>query len=173
MYNIHVILLSSLHYNMVWCVPGGGGYCRGILCIVTPSHNSAREVIDAPLPQQDYVASLPPPPGGATTARVPSMFALLVFIFFIVLTNRRKLYDFPRLQQFNQTQVVILPPFCIECDQKFVSTPDGPLNGTFYAPTLINPELDPRQCVYTFLAGPRQRVELIFTSFGLRGKPPE
>lgn len=78
MYNIHVILLSSLHYNMVWCVPGGGGYCRGILCIVTPSPNSAREVIDAPLPQQDYVASLPPPPGGATTARIPSMFALLV-----------------------------------------------------------------------------------------------
>ncbi|EFN64302.1 Cubilin [Camponotus floridanus] len=116
---------------MVWCVPGGGGFCRGILCIVTPSHNSAREVIDAPLPQQDYVASLPPPPGGATTARVP------------------------------------------KCDQKFVSTPDGPLNGTFYAPTLINPEGDPRQCVYTFLAGPHQRVELIFTSFGLRGKPPD
>lgn len=60
-----------------------------------------------------------------------------------------------------------------ECDQKFVSTPDGPLNGSFHAPTLINPEGDPRQCVYTFLAGPRQRVELTFTSFGLRGKPPE
>ncbi|XP_039306033.1 cubilin isoform X8 [Solenopsis invicta] len=60
-----------------------------------------------------------------------------------------------------------------KCDQKFVSTPDGPLNGTFHAPTLINPEGDPRQCVYTFLAGPRQRVELIFTSFGLRGKPPD
>ncbi|XP_024868805.1 uncharacterized protein LOC112452700, partial [Temnothorax curvispinosus] len=60
-----------------------------------------------------------------------------------------------------------------KCDQKFVSTPDGPLNGSFHAPTLINPEGDPRQCVYTFLAGPRQRVELIFTSFGLRGKPPE
>ncbi|KAL6267961.1 hypothetical protein P5V15_001033 [Pogonomyrmex californicus] len=60
-----------------------------------------------------------------------------------------------------------------ECDQKFVSTPDGPLNGSFYAPTLINHEGDPRQCVYTFLAGPRQRVELIFTSFGLRGKPPD
>jgi len=60
-----------------------------------------------------------------------------------------------------------------ECDQKFVSTPEGPVNGTFHAPTLINTERSPRQCVYTFLAGPRQRVELIFTAFGLRGKPPE
>lgn len=64
---------------MVWCVPGGGGYCRGVLCIVTPFLNSAREVIDASLPQQDYVASLPPPPGGATaTARIPSTSPLLV-----------------------------------------------------------------------------------------------
>ncbi|XP_066598102.1 tolloid-like protein 1 isoform X2 [Prorops nasuta] len=59
------------------------------------------------------------------------------------------------------------------CDQKFVSTPDGPTNGTFQAPTLINPDGESRQCVYTFLAGPRQRVELIFTSFGLRGTPPD
>ncbi|XP_011698816.1 PREDICTED: uncharacterized protein LOC105456453 [Wasmannia auropunctata] len=112
---------------MVWCVPGGGGCYRGILKS-SPSLNSAREVIDAPL--QDYVP-LPPPPGGLVTARTP------------------------------------------KCDQKFVSTPDGPLNGTFHAPTLINPEGEPRQCVYTFLAGPRQRVELIFTLFGLRGKPPD
>ncbi|XP_072756376.1 tolloid-like protein 1 isoform X2 [Anoplolepis gracilipes] len=69
--------------------------------------------------------------------------------------------------------LLFYPQNSTECDQKFVSTPDGPLNGTFYAPTLINPECDPRQCVYTFLAGPRQRVELIFTSFGLRGKPPD
>ncbi|KAG7213761.1 hypothetical protein KM043_002984 [Ampulex compressa] len=101
-----------------------------LLLLLCPRNTTAREVIDAPLPQQDYVPSLPPPPGRLTTARTP------------------------------------------KCDQKFVSTPDGPLNGTFQAPTLINPEGEPRQCVYTFLAGPRQRVELVFTSFGLRGTPP-
>ncbi|KYN17419.1 Cubilin [Trachymyrmex cornetzi] len=69
--------------------------------------------------------------------------------------------------------LLLCPHNSTECDQKFVSTPDGPLNGSFYAPTLINPEGEPRQCVYTFLAGPRQRVELTFTSFGLRGKPPD
>ncbi|TGZ54007.1 Uncharacterized protein DBV15_11939 [Temnothorax longispinosus] len=101
-----------------------------LLLLLCPHNSTAREVIEASLPQ-DYVSSLPQPPGGLTTARTP------------------------------------------KCDQKFVSTPDGPLNGSFHAPTLINPEGDPRQCVYTFLAGPRQRVELIFTSFGLRGKPPD
>ncbi|XP_014468464.1 PREDICTED: dorsal-ventral patterning tolloid-like protein 1 isoform X2 [Dinoponera quadriceps] len=69
--------------------------------------------------------------------------------------------------------LLLCPHSSTECDQKFVSTPDGPLNGTFHAPTLTNPEGNPRQCVYTFLAGPRQRVELVFTSFGLRGKPPD
>nr|XP_012232025.1 PREDICTED: dorsal-ventral patterning tolloid-like protein 1 isoform X3 [Linepithema humile] len=102
-----------------------------LLLLLCPRSSTAREVIDAPLPQQDYVPSLPPPPGGLTTVRAP------------------------------------------KCDQKFVSTPEGPENGTFHAPTLINPEKNPRQCVYTFLAGPHQRVELIFTAFGLRGKPPD
>lgn len=60
-----------------------------------------------------------------------------------------------------------------ECDQTFASLPDGPQNGTFSAPALINPEGESRQCVYTFLAGPEQRVEIVFTSFGLRGMPPE
>ncbi|XP_032681365.1 cubilin isoform X3 [Odontomachus brunneus] len=69
--------------------------------------------------------------------------------------------------------LLLCPHSSTECDQKFVSTPDGPLNGTFHAPTLINSDGGPRQCVFTFLAGPRQRVELVFTSFGLRGKPPD
>ncbi|KAK2586442.1 hypothetical protein KPH14_010719 [Odynerus spinipes] len=90
-----------------------------------------REVIEAPLPQQDHIPSLPPPPGRLTTAKTP------------------------------------------KCDQKFISTPDGPQNGTFHAPALINSEGESRQCVYTFFAGPRQRVELIFTTFGLRGTPPD
>ncbi|XP_035739914.1 dorsal-ventral patterning tolloid-like protein 1 isoform X2 [Vespa mandarinia] len=101
-----------------------------LLLLLCPHNTTAREVIEAPLPQQDHIPSLPPPPGRLTTAKTP------------------------------------------KCDQKFISTPDGPQNGTFYAPALINLEGESRQCVYTFLAGPRQRVELIFTTFGLRGTPP-
>ncbi|KAK2586444.1 hypothetical protein KPH14_010719 [Odynerus spinipes] len=69
--------------------------------------------------------------------------------------------------------LLLCPHNTTECDQKFISTPDGPQNGTFHAPALINSEGESRQCVYTFFAGPRQRVELIFTTFGLRGTPPD
>ncbi|XP_043580060.1 cubilin isoform X1 [Bombus pyrosoma] len=69
--------------------------------------------------------------------------------------------------------LLLCPRSSTECDQKFISTPDGPSNGTFHAPTIINPEGDSRQCVYIFFAGPRQRVELKFNSFGLRGTPPD
>ncbi|XP_046671731.1 dorsal-ventral patterning tolloid-like protein 1 [Homalodisca vitripennis] len=60
-----------------------------------------------------------------------------------------------------------------ECDRTFLSRPGGPQNGTFSAPTLVNPSGHSRQCVYTFLAGPHQRVEIVFTSFNLRGTPPD
>lgn len=60
-----------------------------------------------------------------------------------------------------------------ECDQTFVSRIGGPQNGTFSAPLLHNPKNHSRQCLYTFLAGPGQRVEVVFTSFNLRGSPPE
>ncbi|KDR22176.1 Cubilin [Zootermopsis nevadensis] len=60
-----------------------------------------------------------------------------------------------------------------ECDRTFVSRPGGPQNGTFTAPSFINPAGHSRQCIYTFVAGQRQRVELVFTSFNLRGTPPE
>ncbi|XP_011309248.1 bone morphogenetic protein 1-like isoform X2 [Fopius arisanus] len=105
-----------------------------ILLLLYPHSIAGREVIDVPLPQQDYVPSLPPPPpppGPITTAKTP------------------------------------------RCDQTFVSKPGGSQNGTFHAPTLINPEGESQQCVYTFLAAPHQRVEIVFTSFGLRGTPPE
>ncbi|XP_020283606.1 bone morphogenetic protein 1 isoform X2 [Pseudomyrmex gracilis] len=69
--------------------------------------------------------------------------------------------------------LLFYPQSSTECDQRFISTPDGPTNGTFHAPSFVNPEKEPRQCVYTFLAGPHQRVELTFTVFGLRGKPPD
>lgn len=61
----------------------------------------------------------------------------------------------------------------LECDQTFVSRAGGPTNGTFSAPLLHNPTNHSRQCLYIFLAGPGQRVEIVFTSFNLRGSPPE
>ncbi len=60
-----------------------------------------------------------------------------------------------------------------ECDQTFVSRAGGPQNGTFTAPSLQNPTNSSRQCLYIFLAGPGQRVDVSFTSFNLRGTPPE
>ncbi|XP_065169996.1 bone morphogenetic protein 1 isoform X3 [Atheta coriaria] len=73
--------------------------------------------------------------------------------------------------------ILCLQAICLqvtsECDQTFVSRPGGPLNGTFHAPEFQNPRGHSRQCLYTFLAGPGQRVEIVFTSFGLRGSPPD
>lgn len=63
--------------------------------------------------------------------------------------------------------------FVSECDQTFVSRAGGPPNGTFTAPSLLNPANHSRQCLYIFLAGPGQRVDVIFTAFNLRGSPPE
>lgn len=63
--------------------------------------------------------------------------------------------------------------FFTECDQTFVSRIGGPQNGSFSAPLLHNHRNHSRQCLYTFLAGPGQRVEVVFKSFNLRGSPPE
>ncbi|XP_047026079.1 cubilin isoform X2 [Helicoverpa zea] len=59
-----------------------------------------------------------------------------------------------------------------ECDRTFVSR-GGASNGTFHAPELINPNNHSRQCLYTFLAAPGQRVLVEFRTFDLRGKPPD
>uniref|UniRef100_A0A1I8NX60 CUB domain-containing protein n=1 Tax=Stomoxys calcitrans TaxID=35570 RepID=A0A1I8NX60_STOCA len=67
----------------------------------------------------------------------------------------------------------MLPLFYAECDQTFVSRIGGPQNGTFSAPLLHNHKNHSRQCLYTFLAGPGQRVEVVFKSFNLRGNPPD
>ncbi|XP_033225459.1 tolloid-like protein 1 isoform X2 [Belonocnema kinseyi] len=80
-----------------------------------------------------------------------SNFVLLAFIFLLLLC----------------------PHTTTECDQRFISVPDGPQNGTFHAPNMTNLDGETRQCVYTFFAGPHQRVELVFNTFGLRGKPPD
>ncbi|CAH1967539.1 unnamed protein product [Acanthoscelides obtectus] len=47
------------------------------------------------------------------------------------------------------------------------------MNGTFHAPELENPRGHSRNCVYTFLAGPGQRVQITFITFNLRGRPPD
>ncbi|XP_055847931.1 uncharacterized protein LOC129913342 isoform X3 [Episyrphus balteatus] len=60
-----------------------------------------------------------------------------------------------------------------KCDQTFVSRVGGPQNGTFSAPLVHNPRNHSRQCLYIFLAGPGQRVEVVFTTFNLRGSPPD
>ncbi|EEB13932.1 hypothetical protein Phum_PHUM267850, partial [Pediculus humanus corporis] len=60
-----------------------------------------------------------------------------------------------------------------KCDQTFVSRPNGPQNGTFTAPNFSNLGGHSRQCIYTFVAGPKQRVEIVFSQFSLRGTPPE
>jgi hypothetical protein len=46
----------------------------------------------------------------------------------------------------------------------------GPQNGTFTAPSLLNPTNTSRQCLYIFLAGPGQRVDVSFATFNLRGQ---
>ncbi|XP_070502962.1 cubilin isoform X3 [Chironomus tepperi] len=69
--------------------------------------------------------------------------------------------------------VNMLPFLYAECDQTFVSRAGGPQNGTFTAPSLLNPTNTSRQCLYIFLAGPGQRVDVQFTSFNLRGTPPD
>lgn len=67
----------------------------------------------------------------------------------------------------------IFPHSISECDQTFVSRNGGPQNGTFTAPVMNNLSNHSRQCLYIFLAGPGQRVEITFTTFNLRGTPPE
>ncbi|KAI5755333.1 hypothetical protein M8J77_016053 [Diaphorina citri] len=63
----------------------------------------------------------------------------------------------------------------IKCDRKFVSEEGGPQNGSFHAPSIVLPanQSISFQCVYTFIAGPGQRVQVDFDSFNLRGTPPE
>ncbi|XP_065371429.1 tolloid-like protein 2 isoform X1 [Calliphora vicina] len=88
-----------------------------------------------------------------------------------------KLYrDLQKMSKYLLSLLVIfnmLPLFYAECDQTFVSRIGGPQNGTFSAPLLHNLKNHSRQCLYTFLAGPGQRVEVIFKTFNLRGNPPD
>jgi hypothetical protein len=60
-----------------------------------------------------------------------------------------------------------------ECDRTFVSTNEGSRNGTFASPLLENQEGHVRQCLFTFVAAPGERVHLTFNMFNLRGTPPE
>ncbi|XP_050436829.1 cubilin-like [Adelges cooleyi] len=58
------------------------------------------------------------------------------------------------------------------CDQTFVSH-NGPQNGTFRAPEIVNTAGESRVCVYTFVAASHQKAYVSFTSFQLRSIPPE
>ncbi|XP_069946487.1 cubilin isoform X4 [Cherax quadricarinatus] len=60
-----------------------------------------------------------------------------------------------------------------KCDRKVVSSENGQGEGEFEAPELINPEGHGRQCIFTFVAGPGEKVQLHFSRFALRGTPPE
>ena len=60
-----------------------------------------------------------------------------------------------------------------ECDRTFVSAGHGSRNGTFTSPFLENIEGHVRQCLFTFVAAPGERVLLTFSVFNLRGTPPE
>ncbi|XP_028968828.1 cubilin-like [Galendromus occidentalis] len=79
-----------------------------------------------------------------------------------------------------------------QCDRMFISTPEGARNGTFSAPHMdIAPRKSGspnrresstggagnrspvRQCLYTFIAQPGERVDVTFTTFRVRGTPPE
>ncbi|XP_045128988.1 cubilin-like isoform X3 [Portunus trituberculatus] len=60
-----------------------------------------------------------------------------------------------------------------KCDRKIVSSENGLGEGKFEAPELDNPEGHGRQCLYTFVAGPGERVQIRFNRFSLRGTPPD
>ncbi|XP_055639322.1 cubilin isoform X3 [Toxorhynchites rutilus septentrionalis] len=78
-----------------------------------------------------------------------------------------------RISMVQYLEPLSRPTKAPKCDQTFVSRSGGPSNGTFNAPLLTNPTNHSRQCLYIFLAGPGQRVDVSFTSFSLRGSPPE
>lgn len=65
------------------------------------------------------------------------------------------------------------PVWMAECDRTFVSAGEGSRNGTFTSPTFENRMGHVRQCLYTFVAAPGERVHLTFQVFALRGMPPE
>ncbi|XP_055525467.1 cubilin isoform X3 [Wyeomyia smithii] len=78
-----------------------------------------------------------------------------------------------RISMVQYLEPLARPTKAPKCDQTFVSRAGGPANGTFNAPLLTNPTNHSRQCLYIFLAGPGQRVDVTFTSFNLRGSPPD
>ena len=65
------------------------------------------------------------------------------------------------------------PWFYPECDRLYLSGADGVYNGTFESPNLVPEDGHSLQCIYTFVARPNERVEIIFTHFNVRGTPPE
>lgn len=60
-----------------------------------------------------------------------------------------------------------------ECDQLIINGEQGPREGIFRAPEIMNPDKHSRQCMYTFIARKGERVQIQFKKFHLRGTPPE
>ncbi len=60
------------------------------------------------------------------------------------------------------------------CDVKFTSTSDlATKNGTFTAPSFLNPQKHVQQCTYTFVGLGNERVQIEFDDFDVQGTPPE
>ena len=59
----------------------------------------------------------------------------------------------------------------IACDQTFTSSSELlSKNGSFIAPTFLNPAQHVMQCTFTFIGQENERVSLDFDDFGLQGK---
>lgn len=64
--------------------------------------------------------------------------------------------------------------FTYACDQTFTSSSELlSKNGSFIAPTFLNPAQHVMQCTFTFIGQENERVSLDFDDFGLQGTPPE
>ncbi|XP_042230639.1 cubilin-like isoform X8 [Homarus americanus] len=87
---------------------------------------------------------------------------------------RRCVSLLPQLVFLSLLTLLLLPlAQAHECDRKIVSSENGQGEGEFEAPELLNPEGHSRQCIYTFMAAPGEKVELQFNKFNLRGTPPD
>ncbi|KAL7646245.1 UNVERIFIED_CONTAM: hypothetical protein RMT77_003154 [Armadillidium vulgare] len=68
---------------------------------------------------------------------------------------------------------VFCPTTAHECDQLIINGEQGPREGIFRAPEIMNPDKHSRQCMYTFIARKGERVQIQFKKFHLRGTPPD
>ena len=72
-------------------------------------------------------------------------------------------------------KITVVVKFILGCDVHFESKGIGVAlqNGTFLAPTFLNPDMHVWQCTYSFTAKSNERVMIEFEEFDLNGTPPE